>query len=367
MNILILNWRDIKHPMSGGAEISLFEHAKYWAEKGSRVTWFSSSFPGCKSTEELSGVRIIRAGSHYSVHLLAFWSYLFGRFGNQDIVVDSFHFLPFFSPLYFKKAKIVALINEVAGKVWFSNIFFPLSLIGYLIEPFFFIFYKKNQFITSSESTKKELIKLGIPVNNVNIVFHGATVKRADDSLAKEKDPTIIFLGRISEDKGIRDAFDAFAKLSKEIKGLKFWIVGREERRGYFNSLMQNSNLNSLTSQIRYFNYVDEDKKFELLKRAWVLVHPSRKEGWGLNVIEAASQGTPTVGYNTEGLRDSILHEKTGLLCDSDVDSLADGVMRLISDKKLYTKLVSGALKWSNNFDWRKSNINSWNVISEGR
>lgn len=363
MNILILNWRDIKHPLAGGAEISLFEHAKYWKKKGASVTWFASSFFSSKKTEEIEGIKIIRAGSHYSVHLLAFWNYLSGRFGNQDIVVDCFHFLPFFSPLYFKKAKIVALINEVAGKVWFSNIFFPFSLIGYLIEPFFFIFYRRNQFITSSESTKNELIKLNIPANNINIIFHGVTIRKSSENVVKEKDPTIIFLGRISEDKGIKDAFDAFAKLCKKIKNLKFWIVGKEERKGYLDNLIRDSNLNNLRSKIKYFNYVEEDKKFELLKRAWVLIHPSKKEGWGLNIIEAASQGTPSVGYDTEGLRDSILHEKTGLLCESNFNFLADAVLRIVSDKKLYNELSVKALSWANKFNWEKSNRESLKVI----
>lgn len=363
MNILILNWRDISHPLAGGAEISLFEHAKYWHKKGAKVIWFASYFPGGRKEEDIEGIKIMRAGSHYSVHLFAFLYYMLRKLGKPDIIIDCFHFLPFFSIFYFKKAKIIALINEVAGKVWFSNIPFPFSLVGYLIEPFFFIFYRKNQFITSSESTKNELIRFGIPSKNINMVFHGVTVKKMNDNIIKEKNPTIIFLGRISEDKGIKDALYAFKKLCGKIGNLKFWIVGKEEEKGYLNSLMQNSNLDSCASQIKYFYYVDENKKFELLKKAWILIHPSRKEGWGLNIIEAGSQGTPAVGYNTEGLRDSILHEKTGLLCASNFNSLADAIFRIVSDKKLYNKLADGALSWARRFNWKKSNSGSFKIL----
>lgn len=354
MDILILNWRDIKHPLAGGAEISLFEHAKYWKKNGAKVVWFASFFPGGKKEEEIEGIKILRSGSHYSVHFLAFLYYFRGRLGSPNIVIDSFHFLPFFSPLYFKKAKIVALINEVAGRVWFSNIFFPLSLIGYLIEPLFFIFYRQKQFITSSGSTKKELMKFGISLENINIVYHGVTTKKISDEIVKEKKPTIIFLGRLSADKGIKDAIKVFSNLKNRVKDLKLWVVGHEE---------ENMNLDKYNSQIIYYGYVDQDKKFELLKKAWILIHPSLKEGWGLTVIEAASQGTPTVGYNTEGLRDSILDGKTGLLADPNPESLTNEVYKLISDEKLYNRLRLGAMDWAGRFRWEESNSKSWNVI----
>lgn len=363
MNILILNWRDIKHPLSGGAEISLFEHAKYWAKMGANVTWFASSFAKSKNVDEIEGVRIIRKGSHYTVHFFAFIDYLFKRLNKQDVVVDCFHFLPFFTPLYFKQTKIIALINEVAGKVWFSNITLPFSLIGYLIEPLFFNFYRKNKFITSSQSTKKELISLGISSDNINIVNHGVTIKKIDGNIVKNSNPVIIFLGRISKDKGIGDALKAFRIASERIGNLEFWIVGKEEKKGFLNNLFVKNNLIKVGSKIKYFNYVNENEKFKLLKKSWILVHPSKKEGWGLNVIEAASQGAPAIGYDREGLRDSIINDKTGLLIDPNPESLAKAIIKLIEDKELYSRLKAGAKNWAGNFSWEESNKKSWGII----
>ena len=142
MKVLIFNWRDIRHPLSGGAEISLFEHAKYWKNKGAKVIWFTSYFNGAKKEEEIKGIKIIRRGSRYTVHFLAFLYYISGKLRNPGIVVDCFHFLPFFTPLYIRKTKIIGLINEVAGKLWFSNIFIALALVGFLAEPFFIFLYK---------------------------------------------------------------------------------------------------------------------------------------------------------------------------------------------------------------------------------
>ena len=121
MNVLVLNWRDPKHPLAGGAEMSLFHHVSYWQKQGYSVTWFSSSFRNAKPEEIYEGVRIVREGSHYTVSLYFFIQWMKGEFKNSDIIIDSFHFFPFFTPLYIKDKLVIALINEIAGNVWFDN------------------------------------------------------------------------------------------------------------------------------------------------------------------------------------------------------------------------------------------------------
>lgn len=106
MKILILNWRDIKNPSSGGAEILTHEVANRLVKWGHQVTQFSSSFPNCLPEEKIDGVKIIRRGhpdARYllkSVHFFAFWYYLKKFRGKFDVVIDEAHGLPFFTPLY---------------------------------------------------------------------------------------------------------------------------------------------------------------------------------------------------------------------------------------------------------------------------
>ncbi len=370
MNILILNWRDPHHPLAGGAELSLLEHAKYWQKKGADITWFASSFAGSKNEEIIDRITYIRRGSHFSVHVLFFFYWLSNRrkVKNFDIIIDSFHFLPFFTPLYIRNKKIVALINEVAGKVWFSNLPYILAWVGYHIEPLFFKLYKNTLFITASDSAKDDLIKVGISKKHIEIIPHGVTVVKVNKNVQKEKDPTLLFLGRVSKDKGIRDVLEAFEIIKHKTKNLeyknaKLWIVGNEEKEGYLETLL-NTDYRQLKSDITYHGFVSQEKKFELLKRSWLLLHASVKEGWGLTVIEAGSQHTPTIGYNVEGLRDSIQNGKTGLLVDPRPQVLADGVIQLLSDKTIYNSMSENAKKWSENFDWNKSGKKSWMLIS---
>ena len=76
-----------------------------------------------------------------------------------------------------------------------------------------------------------------------------------------------------------------------------------------------------------------------MLQQCWVHVLPSRKEGWGLAVTEAAQHAVPTIGYRSSGgLTDSIVDGVTGLLVD-DRDGLVAGLERLLTDRVLREQL----------------------------
>ena len=252
----------------------------------------------------------------------------------------------------------------MAGQIWFQNLFFPIALIGYLLEPLFLFLYRNNQIITGSQSAKEDLIKHSMKSEDITIVNHGFTKLKAKE-YSKEKITTIIFLGRLSRDKGIEDALMAFSRLLKKDKTATLWVVGRAESKKYMKRINQMVNSLQIKKRCVFFDYVTQEKKFELLAKAWVLVHPSIKEGWGLNVIEANSVGTPAVGYNVAGLKDSIVNGKTGLLVSSNVTSLADGLSSIVSDKERHDYMTKEAIKWSRNFTWEKAGEQSFAVMKK--
>ena len=95
MRVLILNWRDIKNPKSGGAEIVTLEHAKYWVKRGHNVTWFTSSFKGANREEFLNGVKIVRFGNFITVYFFKRFFYkinyvLFCPIINRKFIQDRF-------------------------------------------------------------------------------------------------------------------------------------------------------------------------------------------------------------------------------------------------------------------------------------
>lgn len=368
MNILVLSWRGPGHPHAGGAELSTHEHAKGWVKAGHQVILFTSNYPGAKNEEIIDGVKIKRYGSQiFGVHLEAFKWYLFANHPTFDLIVDEFHGIPFFTPLYVREKKL-ALIHEVTKEVWNLNPWpkpFNLlpAILGTILEPLVFkLFYKEIPFMTVSKSTKYDLINWGIPKANITVIHNGLSIPYIKKTFPKEKGKTAIYLGALSKDKGIEDAIKTFAIIDKRDPTWKFWIVGKGEEY-YLEFLKSLTNKFGIYKKAKFWGYVTNEKKFELLARAHILVNPSVREGWGLVVIEAAAMGTPTVGYNVSGLRDSIFDGKTGILCNPNPDACSEAVLSLMADLKNYQNLRQNCFKWAKQFNWPKSVKRSLTLI----
>lgn len=356
MMILILNWRDIKNPASGGAEVLTHEMAKRFVLLGNQVYMFSSMFKGAKEEETVDGVKIYRKGSPgflsfgLPVHLAAVNFYKSKMQGEIDVVIDEIHGIPFFTPFYVREKK-VALICEVAGQIWDSMFPFPLNIIGRLMEKIYFYFYKKVYFLTISQSSKRDLIEAGISSSRIKVLPMGINRIKVEN-IKKEKDPVLIFVGRLNRMKGIEDAIQAFIKVYGKIPSLKFWIVGRGEE-DYVSYLKKIVEKNNLTKQVKFWGFVSEKKKFELMARAKIIVVTSIKEGFGLIVPEAGSVGTPAIVYNVSGLRDIVSDGINGIkLKENSPSELARAVVKILENKSLYDKLKYHAEKRSAVYNW---------------
>lgn len=356
--ILILNWRDIKTPSSGGAEILTHEMAKRWVSWGYPVTQFSSYFPGAKKEEIIDGVKIIREGNpdarylFNSVHIKAFFYYLKNR-KEFDIVIDEIHGLPFFTPFYVGKKK-VALICEVAGEIWDKNFSFPFNKIGKFIENNYFKFYKDVGFLTISESTKIDLIKFGIRSTNIKVLPMGINVPKGLDLHEKEKNPTLIFVARLVKAKGVEDALWVCKNLCINNPSIKLWIIGRGDAE-YEKELKSLSRKMKIEDRVRFWGFVSEKKKFELLSKAHILLVPSVKEGFGLTVPEAGIVGTPSVAYNVEGLKDIVKSMQDGILVDVDINQMTKAIDKLLLDKNLYKKIQKNAKESASRLNWENT------------
>jgi glycosyltransferase involved in cell wall biosynthesis len=362
MNILILNWRDPKNPKSGGAEIVTLEHAKAWTKAGHKVTWFTSEFKGSKREETIEGIRIVRRGNILTVFLYAPIFYLFLK-QKFDLVVDEIHGIPFFTPLYVRKPKI-AFIHEVAGEIWDYMFPFPINKIGKIIEPLYFKLYKNIRFWTDANSTIDELVKKGIKRNNCTAISCPINHKSLSSLPKKETVPTFIFVSRVVKMKGIEEVIRSFFYILRELKDAQLWIVG-DGKKEYVEELKEMMKTYSISPKVKFFGRVTEIKKFELLKKAHILLHASVKEGWGLVVIEAASQATPSVVYDVAGLRDSVKNGKTGVVLEeNNCKEMAMEAIDLFKDKKRYSSFQKNGLAWAKSLTWENATKQSLKLIN---
>jgi glycosyltransferase involved in cell wall biosynthesis len=350
MNILIYNWRDIKNPEGGGAEVFTHEIAKRWVENGNNVTFFTSAFSGCKNEEKIDGIKFIRRGNKYSVYKEAkkyYKNHFYKK--NFDIIIDEINTKPFLTPKFVNgKETIVALIHQLAREFWFYETSFPINFAGYyFFEKYWLSNYRNIPTITVSNSTKNDLLKLKF--KKIFVVSEGIKFTPLPQIPEKTKNPSIIFVGRLKKAKRPDYVVKAFKKIVKDIPQTELWVVGD----GYLRKDLEEI----ADKNVKFFGYVSEKEKIELLSKAWVLVNPSIREGWGINIIEANACGTPCIAFDVPGLRDSIVDGKTGLLVKdkSNIQQLAKTIVEFIKKPRLREEFNKNALDWSKRFTWDKS------------
>lgn len=355
MKILLLNWRDIRHPKSGGAEIVTFEHAKRWVLRGNEVTWITSYYPGSLHEETINGVKILRRFGSLTVFFYTTW-FLLTKSKSYDVVIDEIHGIPFFSPIFTKKPVIV-FIHEIAGEIWDYMYPFPINRIGKWLELFFFRLYKHNYFWTDAPSTIDELTKRGVPKGSCTAIPCPITVSDRSiilraKKLSKPDHPAFVFASRLVKMKGIEEVIKAFSFIVKQYSNASLIIIGSGEE-SYIRSLHSMANDYGCDKNITFAGRVGEKEKYTLMAQAHILLHASVKEGWGLVVLEAASVGTPSVVYDVPGLRDIVKDKKTGVIVHTNSPrDMARVALELYEDKKRYAQYQINAQKWEQSLDW---------------
>jgi glycosyltransferase involved in cell wall biosynthesis len=358
MKILVFNWRCWLNPEMGGAEVFTREVAKRWVELGHEVTLFTSEFPGCKRQESLNGVRIMRRGGRLAVYWWAKRAYkkYFSKEGF-DVVIDEINTRPFFMPSVVKNnAKTVALIHQLAREYWFYEMPFPVSYVGYyFLENQWLRQYVEVPTITVSESTMRDLVSLGF--KKVFVVPEGLNFESLNRVPKKETYPVVVYAGRLKRAKRPDHVVRAFRIVLEKVPDAELWLIGD----GAFRKDLERM----AGGCVRFLGGLSDFERRKLIRRAWVLVNPSVREGFGLNVIEANALGTPCVAYDVAGLRDSVLNRETGLLSEAgSVESLAEKILMILGDEGFRKKLSWEALGYSKVFSWDKTAETFLEIIS---
>jgi glycosyltransferase involved in cell wall biosynthesis len=352
LNVAIFNWRDPWNPKAGGAEQVTLEHAKAWVKEGHTVTWIAGKYAGSLPKEKKEGVRFYRFGSAQTLFLRAGWIYWLSFFAQFDIVIDEVHGLPNFSAIWSGRAKKIAFIHEVAQEIWDEMFPFPINIFGKFVERTVFpLTYRNTPFWVDCESTKKDLVELGIPGDHINIIpcaIHPYPQQR----IGKQKNMTLIFLARLVKMKGIETAIEVFKEVLKQEPSARLWIVGRGEE-SYVQELKKHVEELGMDKHVKFWGGVSEKQKYQLLARAHFLLHTSVREGFGLTILEAASQKTPALVFNVAALRDIVQNNETGFITPiGHLEELAQTAVMVYRDKKLYKKIAQQALEFSQKFRW---------------
>ena len=148
--------------------------------------------------------------------------------------------------------------------------------------------------------------------------------------------PVVLFVGRLTSDKGIPELLKAFWQLGNQFPDLRLLLVGCFEDEDPLP--VDTRRCLETNSHVIFAGAVENTAPFYAM--ADVVVLPSHREGLPTVVLEAQAAGKPVVGASATGIVDLISHGETGLLFPvGNVAALADALSRMITDKALASEL----------------------------
>lgn len=355
MKILAINWQDLSNPQAGGAEVHLEEILRRVAGRGHRVTLFCSSYPQARKRERINGIEIIRKGSRHNFNfVVSRYIQSLIALTKPDLVIEDINKIPFYTPLFHNRPTLVVIPHLFADTV-FKEINFILGLYIFLAEKPIPRIYKGKEFMVISDSTKIDLMKRKIPGRNIHVVRCGIdhSLYSPDNRTKKNDLPLAVYVGRLKKYKSIDCLIRAFPLVLKEHPEARLVIVGDGDHAPNLKELTRGL---GLEQRVEFTGFVPQKEKVEWLRKAWVAIYPSLKEGWGLTNIEANACGTPVLASDVPGLRDSVMTGETGLLFEyGNIEGLARLIVKVMSDSGLRESLSRGGLRWAQEFSWDKA------------
>lgn len=356
LRVLVINWQDRLNPRAGGAEVHLHEIFRRLRTRGHRVTFLVSGWKGAPPHERVDGIPVFRVGQRYTFPLHVRRGYRRLASDGFDLVVEDINKVPLFSPLWVGRP-VLALVPHLFGTTAFREVAWPVAATVWLSERAMPWVYRSVPFQAISQGTKQDLARRGFAPDRVEVIYPGIEHERfqPDARVARFERPTALYLGRLKRYKGLEVVLDALCLLRERGVDVRLLIAGRGDDR---ERLERETARRDLGSQVEFLGFVDESRKVELFRRAWVNVYPSPKEGWGITSVEAAACGTPTVASDSPGLRESVAEGASGFLVrHGDAAEWAARLHRIVREPDLRKRLTAGAIRHAGRFSWDKAAI----------
>lgn len=352
LRILVVNWQDRENPQAGGAETHLHEVFGRLARQGDQVTLLCSGFAGAPARVTLDGIEVHRTGGRHSFAVAArgyFKRHLRGH--SFDVIVEDLNKAPLFTPTW-SNIPVVLLVHHLFGRTAFQEAAFPLAVATWLLERPVPRVFAGRPVIAVSYSTAEDLVARGFDASRIRVVPNGVDLQALSPDPHGERfpTPTLLYLGRLKRYKRVDLVIRALARLHVEGVEATLLVAGQGSHQDKLKALARTLDLGE---RVRFLGFVPDDLKLELLRRAWVHVLTSPKEGWGISNLEAAACGTPTVASDSPGLRDSVVDGETGFLVPhGDVPALSARIRTLLQAPDLRDGMARAARRFAERFSW---------------
>lgn len=226
-----------------------------------------------------------------------------------------------------------------------------------------------NLILAVSQYTRDRVLEAGGRPDRLRVVSNGVDTRkfhpapRREDLMARfglHGRRVLLTLSRIVERKGHDRVIEALPRVSERIPQVCYLIGGRGD---YQRVLEAKADRLGVRERVRFAGYVSDDLLNDFYNLAEVYVMPCRElsdqgnvEGFGITFLEAGACGLPVIGGRSGGVEDAVVDGETGVLVDpSDVDTLAQAIIRLLTDRPLARRMGEAGRKRAEGFSWDRT------------
>ncbi|MDD4821830.1 MAG: glycosyltransferase [Bacteroidales bacterium] len=183
--------------------------------------------------------------------------------------------------------------------------------------------------------------KVRLTAHWVDSVFIPSEMRKKEVFGVDKKVPVLLFVGRISEEKGVRELPRIYKAIQQKHPDIRLVVVGQGPAK---------RQLQEELPEARYYDWIEHTMLPEIYSSADLLLFPSRFDTFSCVVLEALSCGLPVVAYRTKGPKDIIIHEENGFLVENEKE-MSETAINYLNNKKQHESFRAAAIQRAKNYN----------------
>lgn len=377
MRVLIFTWEYPPRTI-GGIAPHVYNLSKALSELGTKIMVVTCDFPGVPERERIGNVEVHRVDSYKApTSDFASWAYTMNSnlqdyaaelLASDEESIDIIHahdWLVAEAAIGLKHMFRIPMVATIHSTEHGRRNGIHTDYHRMLHETEIWLAQEAWKIICCSNYMSSHVISvLGTPNDKIVTITNGVDPDKFSQPFDKEAfrrkyaspdEKIVLYVGRMVYEKGLKVLFNAARKVFRSTNA-KFVLVGEGYLKGSLSKMVLDE---GLAHKLYFTGYLDDNEVKLLFRTADVCVVPSLYEPFGIVCLEAMAAGTPVVVSNTGGLSEIIHHEKNGVtVCPGDPDSLAWGIIRVLTDKPFSERIAADALR-------RVKEVYSWRAIAK--
>ncbi len=354
---------DVAYPwVTGGAEMRVYEVARRLVLQGHEVHWYTLGWWWDKSTQEdlvkegivfhgVSKPISIYSGNRRSIKEAIYFALKLFRplFKEKFDVVDCQGF-PFFSCFtawlhsLSGRSRLIITLHEVWGDYWYQYLG-RIGILGRLVEKL--MVHLTRDLIVVSSKTFQDLQKER--KIDARIIPNGLDFERIQGLKPSPLGADVLFAGRLIPEKGVDLLIQTLPLLKEVHPDLKCFITGDGPERDNLQLLASKL---GLENNINFTGFIkDQEELLRIMKSSQVFVLPSRREGFGMVVLEANACGLPVIVVNhpMNAAVELVENNQNGFIVEASEKALAEVIITALKNKD---KMQEACIEFARDYDW---------------